>query len=80
MVNFFNNTIFLVQGKKYFECLPNYAIFVRQTKLMELKSDSNVEEPSQSLKRITSPSSAPKTVGLRKSVSESQTSQVCLTM
>ena len=73
--------IFLVQGKKYFKCLPNYGIFVRQTKLTELKSDSKLGEASQSPKsRITSPSSASKTVGLRKPVSESHTSQVCLTI
>ena len=73
--------IFLVQGKKYFECLPNYGIFVRQTKLKELKSQSNVEKTSQSTKkRTTSPSSASKTVGLRRPVSKLQTSQACLTI
>lgn len=71
--------IFLVQGKKYFECLPNYGIFVRQTKLKELKSESNVEQTSQSpKKRITSPSRASKAVGLARPVSKSQTSQLCL--
>ena len=71
--------IFLVQGKKYFECVPNYGIFVRQTKLKELKSESNVEQTSQSpKKRITSPSRASKAVGLARPVSKSQTSQLCL--
>ena len=66
--------IFLVQGKKYFACLPNYGIFVRQTKLKELKSQSNVEQTSQSTKkRTTSPSSASETVGLRRPVSKLQT-------
>ena len=46
----------------------------RETILKELKSQSNVEQTSQSTKkRITSPSSASETVGLRRPVSKLQT-------